>query len=134
MWRKMGIVAGVVVALAGVTFLAPRLLQTVNTGHLNTLQSMTDTIWWPATLARVGVYAVLGWLVYPAWIDGHRRQVHDTLATLPGDRAETAASRAQLAARLAVLASARTRGHWIFLSLVGSDLLIAQLPYYLTQH
>lgn len=134
MWRKMGIVAGVIVALAGVAFLAPRLLQTVNTSHLNTLQSLTDSIWWPATVVRIGVYAVLGWLVYPAWVDGHRRQAQDTLATLPVDQADAAEARARLTTRLAVLATARTRGHWIFLSLVFSDLLIAQLPYYLIEH
>ena len=42
-----------IAALAAATVLAPQLLQTVNGSQLHSIQSLTDTIWWPATLLRI---------------------------------------------------------------------------------
>ncbi len=135
MWRTLLVLLGVIATLAGVAFLAPRLFQAVDPAHLRSIQSFADTIWWPATGVRVAVYLALGWFVYPGWIDGHRRAALADLNALPAAKVEVEAdpTRARIAARLRLLDRACQRKHWVFLALAASDVVLAQLPYFLTQ-
>lgn len=134
MWRTLLVLLGVIATLAGVAFLAPRLFQAVDPAPLRSIQSFADTIWWPATGVRVAVYLALGWLIYPGWIDGHRRAALADLNALPAAEMEVEAdpTRARIAARLAALAEARRRSYRVFLALLVSDVVLAQLPYFLT--
>jgi hypothetical protein len=136
MGRKLFILLGVIASLAAATFLAPKLLQTVNGSQLHSIQSLTDTIWWPATLLRIAVYSVLSGIVYPAWIDGHRRAALGDLNALPATGRDSAADavRARVESRLAALARARQRGPWVFSALMASELALAQLPYLWIRH
>ena len=135
MGRKIGIALGVLLLLAGVAFGAPRLLQSVSVARLHSLQALTDAIWWPATALRWGIALLLAWGVYPAWLDRQRAAVSGERDALPAaeQAPETESRRAQLETRLRVLDRARPRQHWVFLALVASDGLLAQLPYFLTK-
>jgi len=73
--------------------------------------------------------------VYPAWIDRQRSAVIGERDALPAaeQAPETASRRARLKTRLHILDRARPRKRWVFLALVASDVVLAQLPYLLTQ-
>lgn len=135
MGRQFGIALGVVAVLAAVAFGAPHLLQSISPTRLQGMQSLTDTLWWPATALRWGIALLLAWVGYPAWIDRQRAAALQERDALPAaDQApETESRRAQLETRLRVLDRARPRQHWVFLALVASDGLLAQLPYFLTK-
>lgn len=135
MGRKIGMGLGVLLLLAGVAFGAPRLLQSVSVAHLHSMQTLTDTIWWPATALRCGIAFLLAWGVYPAWIDRQRSAVIGERDALPAAEQApvTASRRAQLETRLRILDRARQRKRWVFLALAASDVVLAQLPYFLTK-
>ena len=135
MRRKIGMGLGVLLLLAGVAFGAPRLLQSISVTHLHSMHTLTDTLWWPATALRWGIAFLLAWGVYPAWIDRQR-------STFGGERDALAAQAstpeiesrcAQLETRLHRLDQARQRRSGVFLALAASDVVLAQLPYFLTQ-
>lgn len=135
MGRKIGIGLGVLALLAAIAFGAPRLLQSVSGARLHGMQALTDAIWWPATALRCGIAFLLAWGVYPAWIDRQRSAAIRECNTLPAaDQApETASRRARLETRLRVLDRARRWQGRVFLALVASDVVLAQLPYLLTK-
>ena len=135
MGRKIGRGLGVLLLLAGVAFGAPRLLQSVSVTHLHSMQTLTDTIWWPATALRWGIALLLAWGVYPAWIDRQRSTVRGERDALAAEDPTPAieSRRAQLETRLHLLDQARQRRSGVFLALVASDVVLAQLPYLLTK-
>ena len=135
MGRKIGIGLGVLALLAAVACGAPRLLQSVSGARLHSLQALTDAIWWPATALRGGIALLLAWGVYPAWIDRQRAAVSRERDALPAaDPAPETESRcAQLETRLRVLDRARRWQGRVFLALVASDVVLAQLPYFLSK-
>ena len=135
MGRKIGMGLGVLLLLAGVAFGAPRLLQSVSVTRLQGMQALTDAIWWPATALRWGIAFLLAWGVYPAWIDRQRSTVGRERDALAAEdyTPEIESRRAQLETRLHILDQARQRRSGVFLALAASDVVLAQLPYFLTQ-
>jgi hypothetical protein len=99
------------------------------------MQTLTDTIWWPATALRWGIALLLAWGVYPAWIDRQRSTVRGERDALAAEDPTPAieSRRAQLETRLHLLDQARQRRSGVFLALVASDVVLAQLPYLLTK-
>ena len=135
MGRKVGIGLGVLLLLAGVAFGAPRLLQSVSVARLHSLQALTDAIWWPATALRWGIALLLAWGVYPAWLDRQRSTVRGERDALAAEdpTPEIESRRAQWETRLHLLDRARQRRYGVFLALVASDVVLAQLPYLSTK-
>ena len=135
MGRKIGIGLGVLLLLAAVAFGAPRLLQSVSVARLHSLQALTDAIWWPATALRWGIALLLAWGVYPAWLDRQRSTVRGGRDALAAEdpTPEIESRRARLETRLHLLDRARQRRYGVFLALVASDVVLAQLPYLSTK-
>jgi len=131
MIRKVGVVVGVVVLLVGVASVGPWWVQQVTPRPWGTIQTWVDQLWWPATVIRCGVYALLAWGVYPLWVQGHIRQAQAVREqrTLDDDPDRRAAE-----ARGRHLYRARQRSPWVFGALLLSDGIIAQFPYGLMQN
>lgn len=131
MIRRVGVTVVIMGLLVGVASVGPWLVQQVTPRQLGTIQTWVDQIWWPATVIRCGVYALLAWGVYPLWVQGVIRQaqaVRDQQA-LDDDPNRHAAE-----ARLRHLYRARQRSPWVFGAFLLSDGVIAQFPYWLMQN
>ncbi len=124
-----GVMVGV--ALVGIAYLGPYLVDTLTPARLATTQTFIEQIWWPATGLRLAVYVVLAFGVYPAWVRGHTRAPKAQQCALPpvGVDAWADQERRRLEARLQHLVRAEQRGFWVFLGFLISDLLLAQIPY-----
>ena len=131
MIRKVGVVVGVVVLLVGVASVGPWWVQQVTPRPWGTIQTWVDQIWWPATVIRCGVYALLAWGVYPLWVQGFIRQAQAVQEQGALDDEE---SRRVAEARLHHLYRARQRSPWVFGAFLVSDGVIAQFPYWLMQN
>ena len=140
--RLLFFLVGLLLACGAIAFLGPRLLHTMNPAHLAAAEDVIGQIWWPATVLRLLVYALLAWGVYPAWVQMRRAawesapSVWATMETAGVTETETAA-RADAAARAAV---AQGRAHFdraarrqrvVFSGLLLGDLLLMQFPYWL---
>jgi hypothetical protein len=93
----------VVGALAGAAWLGPWWVQQVTPRELGALLTGVDALWWPATVLRGGVYALLAWGVYPRWVQGRIRRNDPERV--------------------------RQQSPLVFGAFCISDLVIAQLPY-----
>ena len=131
MIRKVGVVVVVVVLLVGVASVGPWWVQQVTPRPWGTIQTWVDQIWWPATVIRCGVYALLAWGVYPLWVQGFIRQAQAVQEQGALDDEE---SRRVAEARLHHLYRARQRSPWVFGAFLVSDGVIAQFPYWLMQN
>lgn len=126
MWRKMGIVAGVVVALAGSLFSpAPVEYGEYRPFEYPSIHADELSGGPPPSRASGCMWCWVGCLPLVSMATDDRCTTPSRRCPAIGRRL---ASRAQLAARLAYRLPHGRGVIWIFLSLVGSDLLIAQLP------
>ena len=126
MIRKVGVVVGVVGLLVGVASVGPWWVQPMTPHPWGTIQTWVDPLWWPVTVIRCGIYALLAWGLYPLWVQGYIRQAQavQERGALDDDPDRRAAE-----ARLRHLYRARQRSPWVFGAFILSDLILAQFPY-----
>ncbi len=122
----LSLIGGLVV-LGVVGSMIPRI---ISPDHTHGMGHFIDRIWWPASIGRLTVYALLAFLVFPLQV---RRRVQFVLAKLNAI-ALAEGSHTELPiwqARLQHLQRVGHRTHWVFLALVVRDLVITQFPYFL---
>ena len=61
MIRKVGVAVVMVGLLVGVASVGPWLVQPMTPRQWGTIQTWIDQFWWPATVIRCAVYALLAW-------------------------------------------------------------------------
>lgn len=126
--RLLFFLVGLLLACGAIAFLGPRLLHTMNPAHLAVAEDVIGQIWWPATVIRLLVYALLAWGVYPAWV--RMRYAAWEAAWVATETAEAAAQAAQAHGQ-AHFARVAQRQAVVFGGLLLSDLLLVQFPYWL---
>lgn len=125
MIRKMGVAVVMIGVLVGVVWGGPWWVQPVTLRPWGTIQMWVDQLWWPATVIRCAVYALLAWGVYPLWVQGPRQaQAAQAQRGLDDDP-----NRRRAEACLRHLDRARQRSPWVFGAFILSDLIFAQFPY-----
>ena len=131
MIRKGGVAVVMVGLIIGVVGAGAGWVQPMTPPPWGTIQTWIDQFWWPATVIRCAVYALLAWGVYPVWVQGAIRQAQAVQA--PG-ALDDDSHRRRGEARLRHLDRARQRSPWVFGAFLLSDGVIAQFPYWLMQN
>ncbi|MBK8168626.1 MAG: hypothetical protein IPK64_21985 [bacterium] len=123
----------ILAALLAAAALAPRLAAQLTPARLGAADALLARLWWPATLARLAVYAALAWGVFPLWARERARESDAALQVLPPPGENPAADRwrDRLERQRDHRRAAARRRSTVFGWLVGADLLVAQIPYLL---
>lgn len=131
MIRKVGVFVVIMGLLVGVASVGPWRVQPMTSHPWGTIQTWVDPLWWPATVIRCGLYALLAWGVYPLWVQSLIRQAQAVREQrMLGDDPDRRAAEA----RLRHLYRVRQRSPWVFGAFLLSDGVIAQFPYWLMQN
>ncbi len=119
------------VALAVLGWVGSMIPQIISPDHTHGMGQFIDRIWWPASAVRFVVYVVLAWLVFPRVVRQREQHALTQLDRLASAEEESTDEWSTWHTHWQHLQRVSHRTHWVFLALVGSDLMMAQFPYFL---
>lgn len=135
--RPFFLLAGLLLACGVIAMLGPWMLRTMNPTHLAVAEDVITQIWWPATVVRLLVYALLAWGIYPAWVRMRGAAweaawaVTETPASIETAEIADTEARATQAWGRAHFARAVQRQRVVFGGFLLGDLLLVQFPCWL---
>ncbi len=134
MHRSLRIVMMMVLLLAALVVLGlvgSMIKQIITPDNVHGMDQFIDRIWWPASAGRLVIYALLAWLVFPLVVRRREQHALAQLNRLANAEEESTDEWSVWHAHRQHLQRVGRRAPWVFLALVGSDLVMAQFPYWL---